>query len=98
MDVCAAFHEDVRRIMNRKVIMTTTVTVKTHSWPVEVTTTDQYQNNHVTGEAQQLVSTTTTTVETVPPESSRDFYITNSRSLTFAELPLLTAAATQSEA
>ena len=51
--------------------MTTTITVKTHSWPVEVTTTE-----HGAG----------ATTEVVEPNSERDFYIHATRSLGFVEL------------
>lgn len=54
--------------------MTTVVTLKTHDWPVDVTTTDRYDR------------TLTTTVETVEPFSEREFQITNNRSIAFDEL------------
>jgi arginyl-tRNA synthetase len=68
--------------------MTTTVTVKAHAWPVQVTTVDRYSATHNTGGAEQRVVTQTTTVEVVPPNSTRDFHITNTRSIAFDELPL----------
>lgn len=68
--------------------MTTSVTVKTHSWPVEVTTTDRYTTSQVTGGGTGDLHTLTTTVETVPPYGERQFYVTSSRTLQFAELPL----------
>lgn len=68
--------------------MTTNVTVKSCSWPVQVTTVDRYSADHVSGGNAQRVLTETTTVETVPPHSERTFYITNSRSIAFDELPL----------
>lgn len=68
--------------------MTTNVTVKTHSWPVRVTTTDRYSHNKICGDVDQRVVTETTTVETVPANSERTFYITDSRSVAFDELPL----------
>lgn len=68
--------------------MTTTITVKTHSWPVRVTTTDRYFQEQKSGDAEQRIHTVTTTIETVPPESERSFYITNSRSVAFDEMPL----------
>lgn len=70
--------------------MTTNVTVKTCSWPVQVTTVDRYAHNQTSGGADQEVHTVTTTVETVPPHSERTFYITSSRSIAFDELPLPT--------
>lgn len=68
--------------------MTTNVTVKTHSWPVRVTTVDRYVRNQVCNDTQQLVVSKTTTVETVPANSERTFYITDSRAIAFEELPL----------
>ena len=68
--------------------MTTTVTLKTHSWPVLVTTVDIYERDQTTGDSKQSVLTETTTVETVPPETERSFHITNSRSVSFDELPI----------
>lgn len=55
--------------------MTTKVTVTTHTWPVDVTTTDRYGR------------TLHSEVATVEPNSSRDFYLTSSRSIQFDELP-----------
>lgn len=67
--------------------MTTIVTVKACSWPVQVTTVDRFERDQSSaGVAQRLISETTTT-ETVEPFTSRDFYITNSRSIAFDELP-----------
>lgn len=57
--------------------MTTNVTVKTHSWPVEITTVDQYGDNPPVESK-----------ETVAPDSERTVYLTQSRSLTFTELPM----------
>lgn len=68
--------------------MTTTITVKTHAWPVRVTTTDRYAHDQKSGDAEQRVHTVTTAIETVPPESERSFFITNSRSVAFDEMPL----------
>lgn len=56
--------------------MTTTVKVITHSWPVEVATTD-----HV-ADGEDVRS-----VDRVEPHSERDFYIHSTRSLSFKELP-----------
>ncbi len=57
--------------------MTTNVTVKTHWWPVEITTVDQYGDKPPVEDKQ-----------VVPPDSERTVYLTQSRSLTFVELPL----------
>lgn len=67
--------------------MTTTITLITHGWPVKVTTTDRYSADRTSGGAQQHVVTNTTTTETVAPDSSRSFYITDARSIAFDELP-----------
>lgn len=56
--------------------MTTTVTVKTHGWPVDVTITDRYARSIHTD------------VITVEPNCEREFYVTDNRTLQFAELPL----------
>lgn len=56
--------------------MTTNVTVKTHGWPVEIETTDNYADKE------------TVTYETVAPNSERTVYLTSSRSISFKELPL----------
>ncbi len=55
--------------------MTTNVIIKTHSWPVEITTIDEYQDKR------------TETFETVPPQSERTVHITQTRSLLLKELP-----------
>lgn len=60
--------------------MTTTVTITTHSWPVEVTTTDDYES----GEARIYTATT----HTLPANSSGTFYLTSTRSMAFRELPI----------
>ncbi|AHE52624.1 hypothetical protein [Sphingomonas sanxanigenens] len=60
--------------------MTTTVTIKTHAWPVEVTTTDDYDS----GESHVYTAVTTT----VPPGTSVDLYLTSTRSLSLRELPI----------
>ena len=57
--------------------MTTTITVKTHDWPVEVAITD-----HV-AERDDEVST-----EQVAPDSEQSFHITQTRSVAFKELLL----------
>lgn len=56
--------------------MTTTVIVRTHTWPVEITTTDQYG-------AQEPVEM----METVAPHGERTVYLTQTRSITFKEMP-----------
>ena len=57
--------------------MTTRVTVDAHAgWPVEVVTIDQYGDKPAT-EA----------TETVAPNTVREFYVTNSRTLRISELP-----------
>lgn len=68
--------------------MTTTVTVKAHAWPVQVTTVDRYARDVTSGGFAQKVITETTTTEIVAPNSARDFYITNMRSIAFDELAL----------
>jgi hypothetical protein len=60
--------------------MTTTVTITTHSWPVEVTTTDDYENGDV--------RTHSATTHTLPANSAGTFYLTNTRSMAFRELPI----------
>ena len=60
--------------------MTTTVTVTTHSWPVEVTTTDDYDTEHG--------STYTAVTTKLPPDSTGTFYLTSTRSMSFRELPI----------
>lgn len=60
--------------------MTTTVTITTHSWPVEVTTTDDYEG----GGARVYTATTTT----LGPNSSGTFHLTSTRSIAFRELPI----------
>jgi hypothetical protein len=52
--------------------MTTTITVKTHSWPAEVTSTD-----HGAGCSTDIVE----------PNSEREFYVHSTRSLGIVELP-----------
>lgn len=65
--------------------MTTTVRLITHGWPVEVQTEDNC--SYCTNAGQQVVSHALTT-ETVPPHSERDFHITDTRSISFKELPV----------
>lgn len=60
--------------------MTTTVTITTHSWPVEVTTTDDFENGDV--------HTYSATTHTLAPNSSGTFYLSNTRSMAFREMPI----------
>jgi hypothetical protein len=60
--------------------MTTTVTITTHSWPVEVTTTDDYDSG--------AAHTYTATTHTLPANSSGTFHLTSTRSMSFRELPI----------
>lgn len=72
--------------------MTTTITVETHDWPVKVTTSDDVTGTHTSAGVEQSWRSSTMTVEEVPANSSRSFYITNTRSLRFEELPAETPA------
>lgn len=61
--------------------MTTTVTVTTHAWPVEVTITDDYDlsvDRHVYHSE----------TSTVPPDSKQDFHLTSTRSISYREMPI----------
>lgn len=64
--------------------MTTTITLTTHSWPVKVITSDRYElaNGGVTKRSNDE------TEEVVAPNSTRSFYITDTRSIRFEELPM----------
>lgn len=55
--------------------MTTTVSITTHDWPTEVTQTDAYADE---------IDRVKIRVE---PNSTQTFYITDSRTLHFRELP-----------
>ena len=57
--------------------MTTNVTVKTHTWAVEITQTDEYQDRSIQQEKIRI-----------EPDSERTVYLTQSRTLHFRELPL----------
>lgn len=57
--------------------MTTTVTVKTHSWPVDVEVIDSFEKSYHA------------VTETVPPNTERQFYVTSTRQLRFTEMPLV---------
>lgn len=61
--------------------MTTTIIVKTHSWPVEVKTKDEGPVDS------QGRSSYSVSVETIAPNSEREIYIHSSRSLKLTELP-----------
>lgn len=63
--------------------MTTTVTVETHDWPVAVDTHDDH--NFATPERRGYGHRNET--EFVPANSKKQFYITDTRSITFRELP-----------
>ena len=56
--------------------MTTNVTVKTHSWAVEITQTDEYKDDI----RQEKIR--------VEPDTERTIALTNTRTLHFKELPL----------
>jgi len=60
--------------------VTTTITLTTHSWPTKVITTDAFSADGV--------STVTTTEETVPPNATKSFVVTDTRKLSFEEMPL----------
>ena len=57
--------------------MTTTVTLKTHDWPVDVETVDSYGRVY------------DSETVTIPPHTERQFYVTSTRDLRFSELPLV---------
>ena len=56
--------------------MTTTITLETHSWPVEIVTIDHAAERD-----------DTVTTEQLGPHNKRVLYITSTRSLAFKELP-----------
>ena len=60
--------------------MTTTVTITTHDWPVRVAILDEYS----TGENEHIVEER----RTIPPHSTEHLHITDTRSLSFRELPV----------
>jgi hypothetical protein len=60
--------------------VTTTVRVQTHSWPVKAVITDKYAADKNRG------FKTSVSDEDVPPNSVRDFHLTDSRSITFHEV------------
>lgn len=60
--------------------MTTTVTVKTHSWPVGVVTTDDHKHGDFEHHG--------VTKEVVPPNSEKHFHLSDTRSIAFFELPI----------
>ncbi len=62
--------------------MTTTVTVKTGEWPVEVSLNDNYDSSS----ALKRESRWGMSAEFVPANTSKDFHITNTRSIGVREL------------
>jgi hypothetical protein len=67
--------------------MTTTVSITTHGWPARVTITDDTSGEQTSGGIEQTWRSQTMYTQEVPPNTSRDFYITGTRSLRFEELP-----------
>lgn len=70
--------------------MTTTVTVKTHDWPVEVRLIEYHE--HATG------SYFGKRIEIVPPNAEKTINITQTQKATFTELPLPAQSAVQQAA
>jgi hypothetical protein len=66
--------------------MTTTVTLKTHDWPVDVETVDSYERVYHS------------VTETVPPHTERQFVIHSTRDIRFTELPLVSIGGAEAEA
>lgn len=62
--------------------MTTTITLKTHSWPTRIVSRDNFESECGTHKHHGV------TEEIVPPYSTRTVHITQSRSIEFIELPL----------
>lgn len=58
--------------------MSTTITVKTHDWPVEVVLTDSFWSPDYRSNG--------TTVQQVKPHSEQQFCITQNRAASFREL------------
>jgi len=67
--------------------MTTTVSITTHDWPARVTITDDVSGEQTSGGVEQTWRSQTMYAQEVPPNTSRDFFITSTRSLRFEELP-----------
>ena len=63
--------------------MTTTVTVKTHAWPVSVTT----ESNHSFRDDRRSSHGYSRSEEFVPKDSERSFNVTDTTSVTVRELP-----------
>jgi len=63
--------------------MTTKVTIETHDWPVAVEVRDNYQVRSPKHHAYSYGTST----EFIPANTKQDFYITNTRSIHFTELP-----------
>ncbi len=64
--------------------MTTTITITTHSWPVEMETTDCYRRS-MDADAASIIHIET---ETIPAHSERIVHLSSSRSINLVELPL----------
>jgi len=75
--------------------MTTRITVSTHTWPVLVNVVDRSTHKSTCLGVERQTMSQSTTTETVPPNSSRDFHITDSRSISFYELPAPPAEAAE---
>lgn len=56
--------------------MTTTVTVETHDWPVEATITDEFNSGEFTQSKSKVLA-----------HSKSTFYLTDTRTIHFRELP-----------
>jgi hypothetical protein len=63
--------------------MTTTVTVETHTWPVQVTTNGRHSHS----DDKRRSYGYSETVEFVPKETKRVFSVTDTTSVTVSELP-----------
>ncbi len=63
--------------------MTTTVTLETHGWPVEVVSTSEHYHHSDQSHSEGIQSTTTF----VPKNTKRSFHITDTTTLVFRELP-----------
>ena len=70
--------------------MTTTITLETHSWPVETVTRDDHESPCGNYKHKGV------TVEIVPPNSKRVFHVTQTRKIEFIEQPLPVAEGSSS--
>ena len=63
--------------------MTTKVTVTTHNWPVQAVITDRGvpEKRHT-----MHANDVTTSTQAIGPQSEREFYLTDTRSIEFFEL------------